>query len=109
VTSRDLVAFGLFQFVTFASVPAAQTFFKLTAMHGLMIANKRVKLGWGKMTTKTNPSLLAAVDAGASRNVYVGGIKDFDLFNEDKLRRDFSEFGGGSLRSAMYDHRDDEY
>ena len=31
--------------------------------------------------------------SGATRNVYVGNIEDFDTFNDEKLKRDFSEFG----------------
>ena len=34
-----------------------------------------------------------AVHSGATRNVYVGNIEDFDTFNEEKLKRDFSEYG----------------
>lgn len=30
---------------------------------------------------------------GATRNVYVGNIEDFDLFSEERLKRDFAEYG----------------
>lgn len=30
---------------------------------------------------------------GATRNVYVGNIEDFDAFNDEKLKRDFGEYG----------------
>jgi hypothetical protein len=33
------------------------------------------------------------VHSGATRNVYVGSIEDFESFNEDKLKRDFGEYG----------------
>jgi hypothetical protein len=84
----------LFQFATFASVAAAQSFFKQANSHGLTIANKRVKIGWGKLTSKISPALLVSIDNGASRNVYIGGITDFEKYNEHKLREDFEQFGG---------------
>ena len=31
--------------------------------------------------------------SGATRNVYVGNIEDFELFGEEKLKRDFGEYG----------------
>lgn len=31
--------------------------------------------------------------SGATRNVYIGNIEDFDTFNEEKLKRDFAEYG----------------
>lgn len=55
---------------------------------------KKLKLGWG------NPSALPiflceAVQHGASRNVYIGNIDE--TITEEKLRRDFSEFGETEL------------
>ena len=31
--------------------------------------------------------------SGATRNVYVENIEDFELFGEEKLKRDFGEHG----------------
>ena len=31
--------------------------------------------------------------SGATRNVYIGNIEDFDTFSDDKLKRDFGEYG----------------
>ena len=31
--------------------------------------------------------------SGATRNVYIGNVEDFDKYNEEKLRRDFGEYG----------------
>ena len=31
--------------------------------------------------------------SGATRNVYIGNIEDFELFSEEKLKRDFGEYG----------------
>jgi len=39
------------------------------------------------------PALALAVHSGATRNVYIGGIEDFDQFNEERLKRDFMEYG----------------
>jgi hypothetical protein len=39
------------------------------------------------------PALALAVHSGATRNVYIGNIEDFDVYNEEKLKRDFSEYG----------------
>jgi hypothetical protein len=37
---------------------------------------------------------MQAIQAGASRNVYLGSITDFELFTVDKLKADFAEHGG---------------
>ena len=55
--------------------------------------SRRLKVSWGKNSGPLAPSLTLAVHSGATRNVYVGDIEDFEAFNEDKLKRDFSEFG----------------
>jgi hypothetical protein len=45
--------------------------------------------------------LMQAVQAGASRNVYIGGIQDFETFNMDKLKADFATFGGESEQTVL--------
>ena len=35
--------------------------------------------------------------SGATRNVYIGNVEDFDKFNEEKLKRDFGEYGDVEL------------
>lgn len=30
---------------------------------------------------------------GATRNVYIGNIEDFEMWTEDRLKRDFGEYG----------------
>ena len=55
--------------------------------------NRRLKIGWGKNSGPLPPALALAVHAGATRNVYVGNIEDFDTFTEEKLKRDFGEYG----------------
>ncbi|KAI0359526.1 hypothetical protein OH77DRAFT_1434665 [Trametes cingulata] len=80
-------------FVTFVDPAAALTFFQVASYQGLTLNNRRLKIGWGKNSGPLPPALALAVHAGATRNVYVGNIEDFDTFTEEKLRRDFGEFG----------------
>lgn len=81
------------QFVTFVDPAAAFTFFQVSSYQGLTLNNRRLKIGWGKNSGPLPPSLALAVHSGATRNVYVGNIEDFELFSEDKLKRDFGEYG----------------
>lgn len=55
--------------------------------------NRRLKIGWGKNSGPLPPALALSVHAGATRNVYVGNIEDFDTYSEEKLKRDFGEYG----------------
>lgn len=60
-----------------------------------MVKQKKVKVSWGRGNNFVHPSVLNAVMAGgATRIVYIGGIEDFDTFNEQRLREDFATFGG---------------
>jgi hypothetical protein len=81
------------QFVTFIDPAAALTFFHAASYQGLTLNNRRLKLGWGKNAGPLPPALALAVHAGATRNVYIGNIEDFETFSEDKLKRDFGEYG----------------
>lgn len=81
------------QFVTFIDPAAALTFFQVASYQGLTLNNRRLKIGWGKNSGPLPPALALAVHGGATRNVYVGNIEDFDAFNEEKLKRDFGEYG----------------
>ncbi|KIM53395.1 hypothetical protein SCLCIDRAFT_31939 [Scleroderma citrinum Foug A] len=80
-------------FVTFVDPAAAFTFFQVSTYQGLTLNNRRLKIGWGKNSGPLPPSLALAVHSGATRNVYVGNIEDFELFGEEKLKRDFGEYG----------------
>ncbi|KAF8554826.1 hypothetical protein OG21DRAFT_1508466 [Imleria badia] len=80
-------------FVTFVDPAAAFTFFQVSSYQGLTLNNRRLKIGWGKNSGPLPPSLALAVHSGATRNVYIGNIEDFELFSEEKLKRDFGEFG----------------
>ena len=83
----------MYQFVTFIDPAAALTFFHAASYQGLTLNNRRIKLGWGKNPGPLQPALALAVHAGATRNVYIGNIEDFETFSEDRLKRDFGEYG----------------
>ena len=72
---------------------AAFTFFQVASYQGLTLNNRRLKIGWGKNSGPLPPALALAVHSGATRNVYIGNIEDFESFNEDRLKRDFGEYG----------------
>ena len=55
--------------------------------------NRRLKIGWGKNSGPLPPTLALAVHAGATRNVYIGNVEDYETFTEEKLKRDFGEYG----------------
>ncbi|ETW74682.1 hypothetical protein HETIRDRAFT_430967 [Heterobasidion irregulare TC 32-1] len=80
-------------FVTFIDPAAAFTFFQVASYQGLTLNNRRLKIGWGKNSGPLPPALALAVHSGATRNVYIGNIEDFESFNEDRLKRDFGEYG----------------
>jgi len=80
-------------FITFIDPIAAAQFFAMCQLHGLTIHNRRIKVGWGKHSGPLSNALSLAVSNGASRNIYIGNITDFDYYNPQKLREDFSNFG----------------
>ncbi|KAI9294776.1 hypothetical protein K502DRAFT_291851 [Neoconidiobolus thromboides FSU 785] len=77
-------------FVTFADPKAAIDFFNHANSSNVVVKNRRIKVGWGK-PTPLSERLQDALQKGATRNIYLGGI-DAEV-SEDKLRQDFSEFG----------------
>lgn len=88
-----IIAYDSLQFVTFVDPTAAYTFYQVASFQGLTLNNRRLKVGWGKNSGPLPPALALAVHSGATRNVYIGNVEDFDKFNEEKLRRDFGEYG----------------
>lgn len=80
-------------FITFIDPIAAAQFFAMCQLHGLTIHNRRIKVGWGKHSGPLSNALSLAVSNGASRNIYIGNIMDFDYYNPRKLREDFTKFG----------------
>jgi RNA recognition motif-containing protein len=87
-------------FVTFVDSNSAVGFYQMSTLQGLMIHNRRLKIGWGKHSGPLPPGIAIAVHAGASRNVYIGNV-DFETFSEEKLRLDFSEYGDIELVNTL--------
>ncbi|KAL8742191.1 MAG: hypothetical protein Q9190_005284 [Brigantiaea leucoxantha] len=86
-------------FVTFIDPTSAASFFALSNIQGLMIHNRRLKIGWGKHSGALPPAIALAVSGGASRNVYIGNLDE--SWTEDRLRLDFSEYGEIELVNAL--------
>ncbi|RCI13871.1 hypothetical protein L249_7968 [Ophiocordyceps polyrhachis-furcata BCC 54312] len=86
-------------FVTFIDPTAAASFFALSNIQGLMIHNRRLKIGWGKHSGALPPAIALAVSGGASRNVYVGNLDE--TWTEERLRQDFSEYGEIELVNTL--------
>ncbi|KAI5970019.1 hypothetical protein CANMA_000922 [Candida margitis] len=80
-------------FITFIDPIAAAQFFAMCQLHGLTIHNRRIKVGWGKHSGPLSNALSLAVSNGASRNIYIGNLNNFEFYNPRKLREDFSKFG----------------
>lgn len=86
-------------FVTFIDPTAAASFFALSNLQGLMIHNRRLKIGWGKHSGALPPAISMAVAGGASRNVYIGNLDE--TWTEERLRQDFSEYGEIELINTL--------
>jgi len=86
-------------FVTFIDPTAAASFYALSNMQGLMIHNRRLKIGWGKHSGALPSAIALAVSGGASRNVYIGNIDE--TWTEERLRQDFTEFGETELINTL--------
>jgi len=79
-------------FITFIDPSSASSFMYLAQQTGVMVKNRRLKIGWGKNPGPLPGYIQLAVNTqSASRNVYVGQIDD--SVSEEKLKRDFSEYG----------------
>lgn len=86
-------------FVTFIDPTAAASFYALSNLQGLMIHNRRLKIGWGKHSGALPPAIALAVSGGASRNVYIGNLDE--AWSEERLRQDFTEYGEIELVNAL--------
>ena len=86
-------------FVTFIDATSAASFYALSNLQGLMIHNRRLKIGWGKHSGALPPAIALAVSGGASRNVYIGNLDE--SWSEERLRQDFSEYGEIELVNAL--------
>ena len=86
-------------FVTFIDPTSAASFYALSNLQGLMIHNRRLKIGWGKHSGALPPAIALAVSGGASRNVYIGNLDE--SWSEERLRQDFCEYGEIELVNAL--------
>ncbi|KAI9833657.1 MAG: hypothetical protein M1826_006748 [Phylliscum demangeonii] len=86
-------------FVTFIDPTSAASFYALSNLQGLMIHNRRLKIGWGKHSGALPPAIALAVSGGASRNVYVGSLDE--AWSEERLRQDFSDYGEIELVNTL--------
>ncbi|MCJ1486086.1 hypothetical protein MMC06_006262 [Schaereria dolodes] len=86
-------------FVTFIDPTSAASFYALSNLQGLMIHNRRLKIGWGKHSGALPPAIALAVSGGASRNVYIGNLDE--TWTEERLRQDFCEYGEIELVNAL--------
>lgn len=80
-------------FVTFVDSNAAVAFYHTATFQGIALHNRRLKVGWGKHSGPPSPGIAMVVQAGGSRNVYIGQIDDLETFDEAKIRHDFSQYG----------------
>ncbi|GAA5972200.1 hypothetical protein JCM11641_002355 [Rhodosporidiobolus odoratus] len=88
-------------FVTFVDPHCALAFYQTASFQGIALHNRRLKVGWGKQSGPTSPGIAMVVQAGGSRNVYVGNIEDFEAYTEEKLRKDFGEYGEIELVNSL--------
>lgn len=86
-------------FVTFIDPTSAASFYALSNIQGLMIHNRRLKIGWGKHSGALPAAIALAVSGGASRNVYIGNLDE--SWSEERLRQDFSEYGEIELVNTL--------
>ncbi|KAK9711593.1 hypothetical protein K7432_007727 [Basidiobolus ranarum] len=87
-------------FISFIDANAAMNFFNLASYSGIVVKNRRLKIGWGK-SNPLPPAVAMAVQSGATRNVYIGNIDD--AIDEEKLKQDFSVFGEIELVNMLKD------
>ncbi len=86
-------------FVTFIDPTSAASFYALSNLQGLMIHNRRLKIGWGKHSGALPPAIALAVSGGASRNVYIGNLDE--SWTEERLKQDFQEYGEIELVNTL--------
>jgi RNA recognition motif-containing protein len=90
-------------FVTFVDPNTATSFYNKVSCEGIIIKGKRItKVGWGKHPTLSQ-HLSTAIQNGATRNVYIGQLEEGTT--EEKLRKDFSEFGDIELINLIPEKR----
>jgi RNA recognition motif-containing protein len=78
-------------------------FYTQVNLTGLTINARRLKVGWGKHSGPLSQAQSQAIQSGASRNVYIGQITDFEKITEDKLREDFGQYGDIEMINFLRD------
>lgn len=78
-------------FVTFVNPASAILFYNISASQGLIIHNRKLKIGFGKHSGLLPSFIAIAVASGATRNIYIGNINE--SITIAKLKKDFSEWG----------------
>ncbi|KAF9110550.1 hypothetical protein BGX27_006186 [Mortierella sp. AM989] len=86
-------------FVTFVDPEAASAFMESATSHGITMKTRQLKVGWGQKVNTLPNEVIQAFSSGATRNVYIGGIEG--VADEEKLRKDFSEFGEVELVNLL--------
>ncbi|KAI8872729.1 hypothetical protein GQ42DRAFT_143084 [Ramicandelaber brevisporus] len=85
-------------FVTFVDAAAAAQLYHTGTFSGIIVRNRRLKIGWGK-NLPISPLVKTAYDNGATRNVYIGNLDA--AIDDAKLRQDFSQFGDIELINML--------
>ncbi|KAG4304075.1 hypothetical protein PORY_002439 [Pneumocystis oryctolagi] len=78
-------------FITFVNPISATLFYNMSIIQGLIIHNRKIKVGFGKHSGPLPSSIAIAVTSGATRNIYIGNINE--NITVVKLKKDFSEWG----------------
>jgi RNA recognition motif-containing protein len=77
-------------FVTFIESAAAMAFFADAQARRILVGGQEIKVGWGK-PSHCSSTILAAVQSGATRNVFIGNLDD--SLPESVLTAELSRFG----------------
>ncbi|CAO3629452.1 unnamed protein product [Cunninghamella blakesleeana] len=85
-------------FIAFVDPALALHFYTQASYQGIVIKNRRLKIGWGKPSSLPL-NVIQAVQNGGSRNVYLGNMDD--SMTEEKLKQDFSEYGDIELINTL--------
>lgn len=71
-------------FVTFLRTEDAAAFIARASSCGFFVKSKCLKVAWGRNPGPIHPEVMAAVEEGASRNLYIGIVKKDDEQKDDE-------------------------
>ncbi|CAO3574509.1 unnamed protein product [Mortierella alpina] len=100
VESAVLLESKHYAFVCFVDPSAALAFHSQAKKKKVKILDQELTIGWGK-TTPIPLTVTRALEQGASRNVFLGGIDD--SFTEEELFKDFSELGVVDMINILHE------